>query len=150
MFGDCQGRRNRGGARPPSFAKCPFSGSEVPFSCVKNVIKIAFFAQRALLKTWIYVICGKLFSFPGKISYIRKFFCYIRKFFFIFTKKMWYIRKIFLVCPENFLRSTPPPPSVANISGKKFLDALFYWKSAEEASYVLEASYAPGDCTFVF
>jgi hypothetical protein len=40
-----------GGAGPPSFAKYPFSGSKVPFSCVKNVIKIAFFAQRALLKT---------------------------------------------------------------------------------------------------
>jgi hypothetical protein len=39
------------GPPPPSFAKCPFSGSKVPFSCVKNVIKIAFFAQRALLKT---------------------------------------------------------------------------------------------------
>jgi hypothetical protein len=26
-------------------------GSKVPFSCVKNIIKIAFFAQRALLKT---------------------------------------------------------------------------------------------------
>ena len=40
-----------GGPGPPSFAKCPFSGSKVPFSFVKNVIKIAFFAQRALLKT---------------------------------------------------------------------------------------------------
>jgi hypothetical protein len=52
-FNFSAGRRNRGGAGPPppSFAKCPFSGSKVPFSCVKNVIKIAFFAQMALLKT---------------------------------------------------------------------------------------------------
>jgi hypothetical protein len=46
----------------------------VPFSCVKNVIKIAFFAQMALLKTWIYYISGKFFLFPGKISYIWKNF----------------------------------------------------------------------------
>jgi hypothetical protein len=32
-----QGRRNQGGQAPPSFAKCPFSGSKVPFSCVENV-----------------------------------------------------------------------------------------------------------------
>jgi hypothetical protein len=60
------GGRQGGGAGPPSFSKCPFSGSKVPFSCVKNVVQIAFFAQRALLKTRIYVICGKLFSFLGK------------------------------------------------------------------------------------
>jgi hypothetical protein len=41
---------------------------------VKNVIKIAFCAQRALLKTLIYVFSGKYFSFPGKISYIGKIF----------------------------------------------------------------------------
>ena len=50
-----QGRRNLGVgigvAGPSSFAKCPFSGSKLPFSCVKNVIKIAFFALRALFKT---------------------------------------------------------------------------------------------------
>jgi hypothetical protein len=77
---------------PPSFAKCPFSGSKVPFSCVKNVIKITFLAQRALLKTWIYVICGKLFSFPGKYHISGKFF-------FIFRKKCDISRKFFLVCP---------------------------------------------------
>jgi hypothetical protein len=39
----------------------------------------------------------------------------------IYTEKFfWYVRK-------NFLR--PPPSPVANFSGKKFLDALFYWES---------------------
>ena len=109
-----QGRRNRRGAwgaSPPSFAKCPFSGSKVPFSCVKNVIKIAFFAQRTLFKTLIYVICGKWFSFSGKISYIRKIFCYIRKNVSYLGKNV-IMRKIFLVCPENFFEmNSPPPPS---------------------------------------
>jgi hypothetical protein len=36
-----------------------------------------------------------------------------------------YIRKIFLVCPGNVFEITLP---VANISGKKFLDALFIGK----------------------
>ena len=85
------GRRNRGGG---SFAKYPFSESKVPFSCVKNVIKIAFFAQRALLKTLIYVISGKLLSFPGKISHIGKIFWYIRKIFSYLGKNVIY--------PENY------------------------------------------------
>jgi hypothetical protein len=79
---------------PPSYAKYPFSESKVPFSCMKNVIKIAFFAQRALLKTLIYVISGKLFSFPGKISHIGKIFWYIRKMFSYLGKNVIY--------PENY------------------------------------------------
>ena len=139
---------SRGARLPPSFAKCPFSGSKVPFSCVKNVIKIAFFDQSVLLKTWIYVISGKMFSFPGKISYIRKFFWYIRKVFFVFKKKCGIYGKFFWDDRKIFLRWPPtPPPPVANISGGKFLGALFYSKSAPQSlppPQLLEASYAPG------
>jgi hypothetical protein len=120
----------RGGQAPPSFAKCPFSGSKVPFSWVKNVIKIAFFAQRALLKTWIYVISENFFSFPEKLSYIRKIFWYIRKIFFIFRKKYDISWKFF------------------GMSRKIFLHALFYSKSASQRlpppAQLLEASYDPG------
>jgi hypothetical protein len=61
------------------------------------------------------------------------------------------MRKIFLVCPENFFEMNSPPPPVVNISGKKILDALFYWKSAPQslAPQLLEASYAPERIFFV-
>jgi hypothetical protein len=29
---------------------------------------------------------------------------------------MWYILKIFLVCPENFFEMTPPPPQLLEAS----------------------------------
>ena len=103
------------GPSPPSFAKCP-GGSKVPFSCVKNVMKIAFFAQRELLKTWIYVISGKIFSFPGKISYPENFLVY--------PEKTWYIHQIFLVCPENFFMRW----SRRQHFREKFLDAFFFEK----------------------
>ena len=35
--------RNRGGADPPTFQKCPFFGSKVPFTSVKNIVQIAFY-----------------------------------------------------------------------------------------------------------
>jgi hypothetical protein len=44
---------------------------------------------------------------------------------------MCYIRKNFLVCPEKHFETSPP--LVANISGKKILDALFYSKSAPQS-----------------
>jgi hypothetical protein len=117
-----QGRRNRGawGPAPPSFAKCPFSGSKVPFSCVKNVIKIAFFAERTLLKTWIYVICGKWFSFSGKISYIRKFFCYIRKMFSYLGKNVIYAENFFGMSGKFLWDELLPPPPSPTFAGKKF------------------------------
>jgi hypothetical protein len=72
-----QGRRNRGAG---SFAKCPFSGSKVPFSCVKNVIKIAFlklatmlFPENVFLFREKYHISGKFFGISGKFfSYLGK------------------------------------------------------------------------------
>ena len=73
-----QGRRNRGGhggQPPPKFCQVPFSGSKVPFSCVKNVIKIAFFAQ--------------------KNTFENLNLCYLRKMVFILWKNIIY--------PENFL-----------------------------------------------
>jgi hypothetical protein len=55
-----QGRRNRGeGGRPPSFQKCPFSGGQMPFVSVKNVVQIAFF-QWPLMNANIFA------TFPGK------------------------------------------------------------------------------------
>jgi hypothetical protein len=62
--------------------------------------------------------------------FAEKFFHFREKYhisgnFFRIYEKMWYIRKMFLVCPENFFEMTSPPPPVANISGKKFLGALF-------------------------
>ena len=56
---------------------------------------------------------------------------------------MIYPEKIFWYVRKKILR--PPPPPVANFSGKKFLDALFYSESAPQslAPQLLEASYAP-------
>jgi hypothetical protein len=53
---------------------------------------------------------------------------------------MWYIRK------KNFEMTSPP------FSGKKFLDAHFYSKSAPQglAPQLLEASYAPAFSPFPF
>jgi hypothetical protein len=69
---------------PPKFSKVPFFREQSALFVRENVIKITFFAQRALLKTWIYVISGNFFKFSGKISYIRKFFLvYPENFFHI-------------------------------------------------------------------
>ena len=85
--------------------------------------------------------------FREKYHISENFFWYIRKIFFIFRKKTCYILKIFLVCPKkNFeIKSPSLPPPVANISGKKFLDVLFYSKSAPQSlpPQLLEPSYAP-------
>ena len=85
--------------------------------------------------------------FREKYHISEKFFWYIRKIFFIFRKKTCYILKIFLVCRKKIfeIKSPPLPPPVANISGKKFLDVLFYSKSAPQSlpPQLLEPSYAP-------
>ena len=62
---------------------------------------------------------------------------------------MVYPEKIFGMSGILFFEMTSPPP-VANISGKKILDALFYSESAPQdlAPQLLEASYAPG-CSMV-
>ena len=76
-----------------------------------------------------YHIFGKFFGIPGK------FFSYLGKNVVYPGKCFWYVRKIFeMTCLP-----------VANISGKKFLDALFYSKSAPQSlppPQLLEASYA--------
>jgi hypothetical protein len=51
LFAVTSGVGTGGGARPPSFGKCPFFGCKVPFFSVKKIIKIAFFSLSALLKT---------------------------------------------------------------------------------------------------
>jgi hypothetical protein len=128
-----QGRRNRGGGgqAPPSFAKCPFSGSKVPFSCVKNVLRIAFFCPKGTFENLnLCYFLGKFYSFVGKIWYIREILGCIRKIFVIFRKKCDISAKKILVYPENFFE-TPTP--VANFSGKKILDALLYSESAPQS-----------------
>jgi hypothetical protein len=94
-----------GGPGPPSFQKCPSSGSKVPFTSAKNVVQIAFFAQRALIYD---CICFLYFAVcPENCCYFRVKLCYTRRIFFIFGKNMISQEKC-LVCPENFLRCPPP------------------------------------------
>jgi hypothetical protein len=99
-YDDCcsnQGRRNQA---PPSFQKRPFSGSKVPFTSVKNVVQIAFFAQRPLN---YHCICFRILVCPEKCCYFRVKLCYAPKFFSFSGKNVISPEKI-LVCPENFLR----------------------------------------------
>ena len=133
------GRRNR---RPPQvFTKCPFFGSKVPFSCMKNVIKIAFFAQSALLKTWIYVISGKFFSFPGKISYFRKIFGISEYIFSYFGKNAVYPESFYGMYGKFFWDDSPRRQHFQ----EKFLGAIFFEKCPSKPAppQLLEASYAP-------
>jgi hypothetical protein len=88
-----------GGAGPPSFQKCPFSGSKVPFTSVKNVIQIALFAQRPLIYD---CICFCILVCPEKFCYFRGKLCYVRKLFFIFWKKYVFSVKIFGVSGKFF------------------------------------------------
>ena len=85
------------------------------------------------------------------IIYLENFLLYQEK-IFIFRKKCDICRKYFWYVRKIFLRCTPPPLSVANISGEKNLDALFYWKSAPQSlppPQLLEASYSPERIYFV-
>jgi hypothetical protein len=70
--------------------------------------------------------------------------CYVRNIFSISGKNIIYAEKI-LVCRENFFEMNFPP--VANITGKKFLDALFIRKVPLKAcpppQLLVDASYAP-------
>jgi hypothetical protein len=79
-----QGRRNRGGQAPQVLPSALFPGAKCPFLALKIVIKIAFFAQRA-----IFFVSGK------NIIYPENFLVYRENFFHIY-EKMWYIRKKFL------------------------------------------------------
>jgi hypothetical protein len=122
-----QGCRNPG-AKCPRFQKCPFSGSKVPFTSVKNVVQIAFFAQRSLIYD---CICFCILVCPEKCCYVRVKLCYARNFFFIFGKKYDISGTIFDMSGKFFEMTSPPP--VANISGWKFLGALFHSKSAPQS-----------------
>jgi hypothetical protein len=90
----------------------------------------------------ILFISGKNIIYPKIFFGISgKFFSYLGKKRAISWKFFWYVRK-------QFLKLSPPPPlppPVANISGKKFLDVLFYSKSAPQSlpPQLLEPSYAP-------
>jgi hypothetical protein len=61
------------------------------------------------------------------------------------NEKMWYIRKMFWACPENFYGITSSPPRRQHFR-QKFLDAFFIRKVPLKAwpRQLLEASYAPG------
>jgi hypothetical protein len=97
-----QGRRNRGGqGQAPKFSKVPFSGSKVPFTSVKNVVQIAFFAQRPLVYD---CICLCILVCAEKFCYFRVKLCFARKIFQAFGGKNVISPENFLVCPENFLR----------------------------------------------
>jgi hypothetical protein len=98
--------------------KCPFSGSKVPFTSVKNVIRIAFFAQRHLIYDWIcfcILVCPE--NFRVKLCYIQKLFWYVQKMFFILGKKCDISGKN-VGMSGNFFEINSPP--VAHISWKKF------------------------------
>ena len=88
---------------PPSFQKCTFSGSKVPFTSVKNVVQIAFFAQWPLIYDWI---CFCILVCPEKFCYFRVKLWHVRENFDIFGKIFGMSGK-FLICPENFLRCPP-------------------------------------------
>ena len=94
---------------PPSFAKCPFFGSKVPFFLCEKCHEDCIFYPKG---TW---------NWNLKLCYFWKFF--------VISEKNITIRKIFWVCPENFFEMTSPPPS-PTFPVKKFLEALFYSKSA--------------------
>jgi hypothetical protein len=81
-----QGRRNRGGQGgpgPPSFGKCPFSGSKVPFSCVKNVLRIAFFCPRGFENLNLFYFKENFFNFRKDMIYPENFLVYPENFFHI-------------------------------------------------------------------
>ena len=156
-----QGRRNRGGGAraPPSFQKCPFSGSKVPFTSLKNVVQIAFFAQWPLIYGCIcfcILVCPEKFCYIRvKLSYARKIFFIFRKkydisgkIFFIFGKKCEISRKFFGMSGKSF--EMTPPPRRQHFRGK-FLGALFHSKSAPQslAPQLLDASYAPAKMQFI-
>ena len=109
--------------RRPSFAKCPFSGSKVPFSCVKNVIKIAF-ANLIIIGNICIYICyfRKIFSFPGRISYPENFLVYQENVFEYLGKsccvtppppRRQHFREKIFTCPFLFEKcpSKPGPPN---------------------------------------
>jgi hypothetical protein len=109
----------------------PFFREQSALFLREKCLKIAFFAQRALLKTLISVISRKCFSFPGKYHISGKFFCISGNFFLYVRKNVVYPENV-LGMSGKFLWDNLLPP-VANFSGKKFLDALFYSKSAPQS-----------------
>jgi hypothetical protein len=132
-----QGRRNLGAKRPPpqvfrKHKKCPLSDGKVPFAFVKNVAQIAFFIWLQLF------VLQKTQKMPS----------------------LWWQSALCLCencCSDCILYDcnyfsclhTPPPPPVANISGKDFSGALFIPKVPLEtgAHQSFDASYAPASFT---
>jgi hypothetical protein len=137
-LGGRQGRRNRGG---PSFAKCPFSGSKVPFSCVKMSLRLHFLPNGHFWKLESMLFPENVFHFREKYHISWKFFVISGKCFLYLGKNVIYPENYFGISRKIFWVDPPPP---------KFLDALFLSKSAPQslAPQLLEASYAPGGRTF--
>ena len=108
-----QGRRNRG-ARPPKFCQVPyFREQSALFLARKMSLRLYFSPKGHFWKLEFILFPENFFHFREKYHKSAKCF--------------GYVRKIFLRWPIPTPHQPLPPP--ANISGKKFLDALFYSKS---------------------
>jgi hypothetical protein len=113
---------------------------------VKNVIQIAFFAQRPSIYDCIcfcILVCPEKFCyFRVKLCYLQKNFWYVQKVFFIFGKKCDISGKNFGMSGK-FFEMNPPPRRPHFV--EKILGALFHSKSALQslAPQHLDASYAP-------
>jgi hypothetical protein len=72
--------------------------------------------------------------------------CYFGKFFFHFREKYHISRNFFGISGKSFSYLGKNVIYPVNVSGKKFLDALFFPKSAPQSlppPQLLEASYTP-------
>ena len=94
----------------------------MPFISVKNVVQIAFFAQRPLVYD---CICFYILVCAEKFCYFRVKLCFARKIFPAFWGKNVISPENFLVCPENFLRWPPPPPPSPIFPGAIFKVPFF-------------------------
>ena len=104
------------------------------------------------VKYKILICAEKKFWFSGK-NISGKFFSTSGK-FLSFSGKNVICPEKFLVCTENvFEINSPPPPPVANISGKNFLGALFNRKVLLEdwppPPPTFRCFLRPCDCIFV-
>jgi hypothetical protein len=104
---------------------------------------IVFVFKNSVIFGWNFDMSGKILIFSGKSMISPENFLVSPENFLVplenfchFLEKMWYVRKNFWYVRKFFLRWHPPPPPplpVANISGKKFLGALFNRKVPLEA-----------------
>ena len=118
-----QGRRNRGcqgGPGPQVLPSALFPGAKCPFLAWKMSLRLHFLPKGHFWKLESMLFAENFCSFLGKISYILKIFLYIRKKFFIFTKKCGTSGKYFLYVRKIFWNDLPPPPR-----RQHFLEKIF-------------------------